>query len=99
MLFEGSAVPYCPFSPGLVNSFSYICTGQAKLQASSVLIVGAGGLGCPAAAYLAAAGVGKFYSLVVQCKQTTVYPADLSLLPNGDVFLIIFRYDGRNRLR
>lgn len=33
--------------------------GQEALLASSVLIVGAGGLGCPAALYLAASGVGR----------------------------------------
>jgi len=33
--------------------------GQEKLLKSSVLIVGAGGLGCPVAIYLAALGIGK----------------------------------------
>jgi len=33
--------------------------GQAKLKASSVLLIGTGGLGSPAAMYLAAAGVGR----------------------------------------
>ena len=36
---------------------------QARLRASSVLVIGAGGLGCPALLYLAAAGVGRIILL------------------------------------
>lgn len=60
--------------------------GQARLKAARVLVVGAGGLGCPLLQYLAAAGVGTLGIADADCvemsnlqRQVLYGPADVGL--------------------
>ena len=43
----------------MVFSLTFFETGQIALNSHSILVVGLGGLGCPAATYLAAAGIAR----------------------------------------
>ena len=47
--------------------------GQRRIAQSSVLLIGVGGIGCPAAAYLASSGVGR----IVVCDFDTVDETNL----------------------
>lgn len=47
-----------------VGSMLFRPAGQLNLAKSSVLVVGCGGLGCPLAQYLAAAGIGTMAFLL-----------------------------------
>src|SRR5437868_5651258 len=57
-------------------------TAQEKLKRGSVLVIGAGGLGCPALLYLAAAGVGRIVVIdpdrvdVSNLQRQTLYTGD-----------------------
>ncbi|QMW23272.1 molybdopterin-synthase adenylyltransferase MoeB [Sandaracinobacteroides saxicola] len=62
--------------------------GQARLLAARVLLVGAGGLGCPAGLYLAAAGVGTLGI----CDADIVDPSNLQRQ-------VLHRADGIGRLK
>ena len=69
--------------------------GQKKLLNSSVLIVGAGGLGSPIAIYLAALGVGKIgirdsstFQQIGEFDTFGVGPHDIKLMPDGRTLVI-----------
>lgn len=73
--------------------------GQISLSKSKVLIVGAGGLGCPSAMYLAAGGVGEItivdndqVELTNLHRQVLHMQSDIGLLKVDSVAEKLLRY-------
>ena len=70
--------------------------GQVALQESSVLCVGAGGLGCPALMYLAAAGVGRLG--IVDDDRVALSNLQRQILHNETSLGILKTHSARERL-
>ena len=74
--FKSQCALNCPSQTYICLSVCLILTGQLKLSDSCVLIVGAGVLGCPAAIYMAAAGIGKYCTrnLIANMSKISLFP-------------------------
>lgn len=62
-----------------------IYSGQLNLSKTSVLVVGCGGLGCPLAQYLAAAGIGKLF---IMCNNVQGVSSQLTSISTGRLGLL-----------
>jgi adenylyltransferase/sulfurtransferase len=91
MILDGFGLPGNIFCWNVDAQFQiyYNVIGQLKLQQASVVVVGAGGLGCPALQYLAAAGVGLciLFTLHLEWIPDSLLPGRIGIIDHDVVEL------------